>query len=1093
MKVENSQFTWLHLSDLHCGMSGQKILWPTIKRQFLEDLTRLYEKNGGWDLVIFSGDLTQRGSAEEFSILNDTLNSIWEHFRYLGSNPMLFAVPGNHDLVRPNPTGAICKALEQWWEDDDIKREFWSSPNNEYREAVASYFSNYINWYQELKSSTIPIAPTSSLGLLPGDSSSSLEINGFKIGVVGLNSTWLQLTEKDFKGKIDIDPMQLHGVTNGDSDIWLDKHDINFLITHHPQSWLHQTASSIFDDEINSPNRFTAHFFGHMHESNTEYVSRCGAAIKRAIQAASLFGMEKVSGGIDRTHGYSMGRIIKRDLKSEADLIIWPRSAYHGKGGWKVGPDPEFTLSEDNNISDKIYLRSSLGAGVRHSPTLNYEAFSADDVSSKPILQSLTYTIKPANAHLHIRSVETKTALEAINKFRHLWVVSEWGMGADEFLWTNQYLLSELDFNIFRIDFNDYTTRENFLETFDGKIGCSFEKLCNFLDQTKNSYLIIDDIPIATDLESEGRIESEIEDLVKIVLQFCMSLKVIIRSRRMPINLSSKIVSLNALDEADTRLYVNNHPDREGLYVDEESIGVIYRRTEGVPALIDRDIKDLKVVSLSELSISDFSFSSKYKNKDVPNSLVKALHEIANSPDPEINNAYALLKVLSIFPRGESLERVKRFNRKTIFYANHAHILMERTLIESIRPINVGEQYDDHKVKLVVPRPIRDYVFSLISQNEYKALNEKAIELYFGSSWKVGTIKQNSKFKFEDPQFPSGDIENASAIIQRIIDAAILAGDSRVISLGLDILCYYTAKLAAGSHYREVTNVCHNLFEKIDDKDFSVKINQLKGRYASALRMIDEDYKAKELLLDLKDVYSDKSKKAAVLIDLAMIHESLGENEEALEIANEVKRLSPKSSYSLQADSMILEMSNDSSRIAKLHNLEQMAAKKKRFTIADNIKIEIARDEADPEKKMQCYTEVMERSGAAKNRYNYVRALVMYANTKLEHNHRFTHDDRNKLIRAYHFLYNQRMSVLFNNCHKVLWHIFLQDNSIINLFQLFRHSSLVWRLNGQEDKEKAYIEKIEGFYKTKNFKLPNQDAAYLFGRIEMLKGEGYGD
>ena len=66
---EMADFTWLHLTDLHAGMPNQEWLWPTLKHELYKDLRKVHSLSGDWDLVIFSGDLTQRGTREDFDKL----------------------------------------------------------------------------------------------------------------------------------------------------------------------------------------------------------------------------------------------------------------------------------------------------------------------------------------------------------------------------------------------------------------------------------------------------------------------------------------------------------------------------------------------------------------------------------------------------------------------------------------------------------------------------------------------------------------------------------------------------------------------------------------------------------------------------------------------------------------------------------------------------------------------------------------------------------------------------------------------------------------------------------------------------------------
>lgn len=62
----------------------------------------MVEVTGPPQIVFFTGDLTQRGTAEEFALLDVELKWMWERFRAAGAtvDPVLLAVPGNHDVGR---------------------------------------------------------------------------------------------------------------------------------------------------------------------------------------------------------------------------------------------------------------------------------------------------------------------------------------------------------------------------------------------------------------------------------------------------------------------------------------------------------------------------------------------------------------------------------------------------------------------------------------------------------------------------------------------------------------------------------------------------------------------------------------------------------------------------------------------------------------------------------------------------------------------------------------------------------------------------------------------------------------------------------
>ncbi len=82
--MSDSAFRWLHLSDLHFGMKGQAPLWSNFKHHLYDDLPRLFELSGPWDIVIFSGDIVQKGAAEEFVGATAALLELWGRLAKLG-------------------------------------------------------------------------------------------------------------------------------------------------------------------------------------------------------------------------------------------------------------------------------------------------------------------------------------------------------------------------------------------------------------------------------------------------------------------------------------------------------------------------------------------------------------------------------------------------------------------------------------------------------------------------------------------------------------------------------------------------------------------------------------------------------------------------------------------------------------------------------------------------------------------------------------------------------------------------------------------------------------------------------------------------
>jgi hypothetical protein len=341
-------------------MKGQKTLWPAVRQQLFDDLSRLHEEAGPWDLILFTGDLTQTGTKAEFEGLTETLERLWAHLEKLGSKPLLFTVPGNHDLVRPKPT-AVVKALRHFHEDRDIQAEFWRDARSEYRATIVEAFAPYAAWARAWADRHLPplgLSITRREGILPGDVTATIEKEGIVLGVAGFNSAFLQLTADNYEGRLHLDPRQLHEACGGDGPDWIERHHVSMLLTHHPPEWLHVGSLAQFRAEIAPPGWFQTHLFGHMHEPTADFRQIGGAPSERRIQAASLFGLEGWGDGShERIHGYSAGRF---EIDGEqGTLAVWPRIATLVKAGFrKLVPDQSFDLDQTSAFRSRVSVRA---------------------------------------------------------------------------------------------------------------------------------------------------------------------------------------------------------------------------------------------------------------------------------------------------------------------------------------------------------------------------------------------------------------------------------------------------------------------------------------------------------------------------------------------------------------------------------------------------------------------------------------------------------------------------------------------------------------------------------------------------------------
>ncbi len=379
--------TWLHFSDFHCGQQRLGNFFGNIEEKLCDDLKKLQKDHGPPDVIFFSGDLTQGGKSQEYEIFNTMLDRIYTNC--LHSKPVLLPVPGNHDLNRPDPTLPEIILLSEWTNrHDDVQPLFWENPEGPFRQAVNDSFANYLYWFHN---HPFPKPKEFKAGCIPGDYSATIEINGFKLGVVGLNTAFLQLKEGDYEKKLALHPIQLMEVCGIFPSDWAKKHHLCLLVTHHPPEWLTTEARGYLDREIAAFDRFAIHLFGHMHESHTISSSRDGDVMRRYCQGISLFGLDTWGKENEsRSHGYIFGQLKFGQKPDRCTLRYWPRKAFTQAEGWKIDPDNSFRLDADGGKSpEEIKLKSLFPLGglmpTQKIPTAKKEAAIFQDLLVSPI------------------------------------------------------------------------------------------------------------------------------------------------------------------------------------------------------------------------------------------------------------------------------------------------------------------------------------------------------------------------------------------------------------------------------------------------------------------------------------------------------------------------------------------------------------------------------------------------------------------------------------------------------------------------------------------------------------------------------------
>ncbi|PIF90243.1 3',5'-cyclic AMP phosphodiesterase CpdA [Acidovorax sp. 62] len=106
-RAAGQEFELLHFSDLHFGEAHYFSKLPSAQDSIPHEDKPSLDKFVGQtierehfrpNLIVFSGDLTQRGTSTEFNLAKTAISGILNSATENGSNPDIVLIPGNHDV-----------------------------------------------------------------------------------------------------------------------------------------------------------------------------------------------------------------------------------------------------------------------------------------------------------------------------------------------------------------------------------------------------------------------------------------------------------------------------------------------------------------------------------------------------------------------------------------------------------------------------------------------------------------------------------------------------------------------------------------------------------------------------------------------------------------------------------------------------------------------------------------------------------------------------------------------------------------------------------------------------------------------------------
>jgi tetratricopeptide (TPR) repeat protein len=306
---------------------------------------------------------------------------------------------------------------------------------------------------------------------------------------------------------------------------------------------------------------------------------------------------------------------------------------------------------------------------------------------------------------------------------------------------------------------------------------------------------------------------------------------------------------------------------------------------------------------------------------------------------------------------------------------------------------------------------------------------------------------------------------NEHAVVLQMIKDAVQKKDKKEISRILTLGVIYCSRLREYNRFKDASIATEDLISIIKNMDFNKEFVELAIINGECLRMTGQIDKALEIfgeVIDRNIDYLANERLAGVYLDLALIYEKKKNNDLAIDSAEKVQELSGKDSAKyLHAESIIVALrEKDPLRKNLLQDLERKARSKDYIVVANNIALDLSQSTSDEEEKLTLISRILSKTD---DPYNRIRAVINKANYLLSQgkSEYLQPRDYQLLAFSYSFLFAQRLTGLFTQCHRALWAILKSQQQTRQLLKIFRLSSFIWRIRGEYDTEKKFLEEIK--------------------------------
>ncbi|KFF62081.1 hypothetical protein [Pectobacterium brasiliense] len=509
-------------------------------------------------------------------------------------------------------------------------------------------------------------------------------------------------------------------------------------------------------------------------------------------------------------------------------------------------------------------------------------------------------------------------------------------------------------------------------------------------------------------------------------------------------------IKLNELSLQETGIILRKYIDG----ISTQDINRVFEISDGVVKKLEKIMSYCEISSIDEVLADNTIFDSIYNDDSVTLSTISKIKRLKINPEKE--NTYKLLTILSVLKNGESLTNIKRSEIGKNIRLSHIEEIIDLALAKSIKL--------DYKNIITKINPIiRDYILSLLSPDEIYEIAKNFINITIIQS-KDGIKINSTNKKIIDSKFNS-EGDNGCIILKSIIGKEIAdikkSHEESIKHLIPYLAESYVHSLNNSSRFKETINSCSQLITIFEFH--GLPTHRYYYHLSSSQRMLSqyEDAKinldlAKKLALEHKDNHVIN----LIISEELLLLESTNIDKAKI-LANQITSGKKKKNVSYMTAEMILFSYLDrDEKIEKLEALEIKARNEGFKTLANNILFRTNEFKTDTD-KLSNLDKIVRTDNSE---FNIIKALIWKYEIIIKKDiEKIKDSDIEKLRNIYNYLFSQRLDNLFNRCHAILWAIaeYIRDKSI--LIFIFDTSSLIWALSYDKKNQEKYSSKLRGF------------------------------